>query len=55
MGTINNRQLLQERILQQPNIVDARLIRSPSLNKQFGAGQRSEAIKDALDKKGIAG
>ncbi|MGI0115718.1 methyl-accepting chemotaxis protein [Zooshikella sp. RANM57] len=55
MGTINNRQLLQERILQQPNIVDARLIRSPSLNKQFGEGQRSEAVKDVLDEKGIAG
>jgi methyl-accepting chemotaxis protein len=54
-GTIQNRKLLQEKILSRPGITEARIVRGPELVKTFGPGNSDQAPEDELDRRGING
>ncbi|WP_243637348.1 methyl-accepting chemotaxis protein [Parashewanella curva] len=54
-GSINNREMIRERLIAEDEINDIRIIRSPALNKVFGSGLASEQIQDNLDQRGING
>lgn len=54
-GGMNNREALREKILSNPNILDARIIRSDEIKKVFGAGHKTEGVKDDLDQRGLNG
>ncbi|MEE4277744.1 MAG: methyl-accepting chemotaxis protein [Halieaceae bacterium] len=54
-GTIAQRSVLQEKMLQQDGMVEARLIRSPLINEVFGPGGDDQAPRDELDELGLRG
>ncbi|TPH17742.1 methyl-accepting chemotaxis protein [Litorilituus lipolyticus] len=54
-GTIANRQLIQDKILSQDDIVEARILRSASLNKVFGTGHADQSAKSSFEQEGLAG
>jgi methyl-accepting chemotaxis protein len=54
-GTIQNRGLLQKKILNRPGIVEARIIRGPELIRTFGAGNNDQKPVDELDQRALAG
>ncbi|MCP4324233.1 MAG: methyl-accepting chemotaxis protein [Alteromonadales bacterium] len=54
-GTISNRQIIQQKIISQEDIVDARIIRSELLNKTFGNGFADQKATSAFDQEGLNG
>jgi len=54
-GGMGNRENLREKILSNPNILDARIIRTEEIKKIFGPGNKSEVVKDELDQRGLEG
>ncbi|WP_118959404.1 methyl-accepting chemotaxis protein [Colwellia sp. RSH04] len=54
-GTIANRKLIQDKILSQDDIVEARIIRSASINKTFGAGHADQSANSQFEQQGVAG
>jgi len=54
-GTIANRQLIQNKILSQDDIVEARILRSEAVNKVFGEGFSDQSAKSAFEKEGLEG
>jgi methyl-accepting chemotaxis protein len=54
-GTIGNRQIIQNKIKSQDDIVEARIIRAPALNKLFGKGYEDQAATSAFEREGLAG
>ena len=54
-GTIANRQLIQDKILSQDDIVEARIIRSASLNQTFGPGHADQSANSQFEQQGVAG
>lgn len=54
-GAINNRELVREKILTDKNIIDARVIRSPSVDKYYQRGFDHEYPADDLDRRGLTG
>lgn len=54
-GTIANRQLIQKKIISQDDIVEARIIRAPVLNKVFGKGNADQSAKSDFERAGLAG
>lgn len=54
-GTLQNRDILRKKVMSQPDVVDARIIRSEEINKVFGPGFPEEQIKDELDQRAVAG
>jgi len=55
-GTINNRQIIQKKILSQDDIVEARIIRSPALIKLYGKGYDDQAVgNNDFDIQGLKG
>lgn len=54
-GTIANRQLIQNKILSQDDIVEARILRTQAVNKVFGEGFPDQSAKSAFEREGLAG
>ena len=54
-GTIANRKIIQDKIVSQNDIVEARIIRSPALNKVFGEGHADQSAKSAFEREGLSG
>ena len=54
-GTIANRKLIQDKIVSQDDIVEARILRAPALTKIFGAGNDDQSAKSPFEREGIAG
>lgn len=54
-GTIDQRGMLQDKILSRPGITEARIIRAPALVETFGHGNKDQSPADELDDKAING
>ncbi len=54
-GTIINRQLIQDKIVSQDDIVEARILRAPALIKVFGAGNADQSAKSTFERQGLSG
>ncbi|MFW1678046.1 methyl-accepting chemotaxis protein [Pontibacter sp. JAM-7] len=54
-GAMSNRQTLQNKILSNEDITEARIIRSPSIIKMYGAGLEDEQPLDDLDRRALQG
>ncbi|MBA6232270.1 MULTISPECIES: methyl-accepting chemotaxis protein [unclassified Colwellia] len=54
-GTIANRQLIQNKIQSQNEIVEARIIRAPALVNTFGEGFYDQKAVDDFERQGISG
>lgn len=54
-GTIANRQLIQNKIQSQDEIVEARIIRAPALVNTFGEGFDDQKAVDDFERQGISG
>ncbi len=54
-GTIGNRQIIQNKIKSQDDIVEARIIRAPALTKLFGDGHSDQKATSDFERKGLAG
>lgn len=54
-GTIQDRGLLQQKILNRPGVVEARIIRAPELIRTFGPGNDDQKPIDDLDHRALAG
>ena len=52
-GTVLNRQIIQEKIQTQDNIVEARIIRSPALIDTFGAGNPDQGVQTDFEQQGL--
>lgn len=54
-GTMENRGILREKLLENKDITDVRIVRSPEVNEMYGEGFENERVMDDLDKRGLAG
>jgi methyl-accepting chemotaxis protein len=54
-GTVANRQLIQNKIQSQDDIVEARIIRAPALVKVFGEGFSDQKAENDFERQGING
>lgn len=54
-GAMGNRQELQQRVLSNESITEARIVRSPELNSIYGPGSDDSVIRDDLDKRAMSG
>ena len=54
-GMMANRQLLQEKILQQKGILEAKILRSEQVMKLYGAGFEEQTAKTPLEKEALNG
>ncbi|MDQ6989277.1 MAG: HAMP domain-containing methyl-accepting chemotaxis protein [Mariprofundaceae bacterium] len=54
-GLMDEREVLREKMLLNPNIREARVLRGQPVSKQFGPGYASEEPQDAWDRAALAG
>lgn len=54
-GTMNNREVLREKIMSRPEIIEARAMRGKEITKVFGPGEPDEAPRDELDHDALGG
>jgi len=54
-GTMSQRSILRKKFMDQPGIIDARIIRSDHVSKQFGPGLPDEKPTDQLDREALKG
>ena len=54
-GGMANRDIPRKKLMTRPEVVDARIIRGPTVVKLFGAGNEYAAARDDLDRRGLAG
>ena len=54
-GTINNRDVLREKVMAPEDVLDVRVIRSDQLNAMYGAGNAAEQRREPLDMKALGG
>ncbi len=54
-GTIANRQIIQNKILSQDDIIEAKIIRADSVNKVFGPGYPDQVVKNTFEQDGLSG
>lgn len=54
-GTMSQREVLRNKILARPGVIDARIVRGEPVTKVFGPGFEHQAPKDELDKRALAG
>lgn len=54
-GAIGNRELVRTKLLSDRNIVEARMLRSPSIDAMYGKGFPHEYPMDELDRRALAG
>lgn len=54
-GTMGQREVLRNKILARPGVIDARIVRGEPVTKVFGPGFEHQAPKDKLDERALAG
>ena len=54
-GTMAQREVLRNKILARPGVIDARIIRGDEVTKVFGPGYAQQAPADALDRQALTG
>ena len=54
-GSMAQREVLRNKMLDRPEVLDARIVRGQAVVKQFGAGDSHEQATDELDKRALAG
>ncbi len=54
-GTMAQREVLRNKILARPGVIDARIIRGEEVTKVFGPGYDHQAPVDALDRRALSG
>jgi len=54
-GTMAQREVLRNKILARPGVIDARIIRGDEVTKVFGPGYAHQALADALDRQALTG
>ncbi len=54
-GTMGNREITRNKVLERPGVVDARIVRGQAISDVFGPGFDHEQPADALDEKALAG
>lgn len=54
-GTLDNRDILRTKVMSQPGVVDARIVRGEPITRFFGPGRAEEQVKDGLDRRGLQG
>ncbi len=54
-GAMSNRKTLQDKILSNEDITEARIIRGEEISKVFGSGLDDEKAQDALDQRALKG
>lgn len=54
-GTMAQREVLRNKILARPGVIDARIVRGDLVNKVFGPGFEHQAPADLLDRRALAG
>ncbi len=54
-GTMAQREVLRNKILARPGVIDARIVRGEPVTKLFGAGFEHQAPRDELDRRALAG
>lgn len=54
-GTMAQREVLRDKILARPGIIDARIVRGEPVTKTFGAGFTHQVPRDKLDTRALAG
>ncbi len=54
-GTMAQREVLRNKILARPGVIDARIIRGDEVTKVFGQGYDHQAPVDALDRRALGG
>jgi len=54
-GTIANRQIIQDKIVSQDDIVEARILRAPALTDVFGKGHEDQSANSAFEQQGLLG
>lgn len=54
-GTMGNREITRNKVLERPGVVDARIVRGQAVSDVFGRGFDHEQPVDALDEKALAG
>jgi methyl-accepting chemotaxis protein len=52
-GGMGERENLRKAVLEQANLLDARVVRGPGVSSQYGAGQPDEEARDDLEKAAI--
>ena len=54
-GTLENRDILRQKVMSQPDVVDARVIRGEEISKFYGPGRPEEQAADDLDRRALNG
>ncbi|EXF46681.1 methyl-accepting chemotaxis protein [Pseudomonas sp. BAY1663] len=54
-GTMAQREVLRNKILARPGVIDARIVRGEEVAKVFGPGYEHQAPADALDRRALSG
>lgn len=54
-GTMDQREVLRQKILSRPGIVDARIVRGEGVVNMYGAGHEYQAPVDEFDERGLQG
>ncbi|HCL75364.1 methyl-accepting chemotaxis protein [Stutzerimonas nitrititolerans] len=54
-GTMAQREVLRNKILARPGVIDARIVRGEQVSKVFGPGFEHQAPADLLDRRALAG
>jgi len=54
-GTINNRDVLRDKVMAPKDVLDVRVVRSDQLNRMFGKGTQTEQKRGPDDRKALAG
>ncbi len=54
-GTMAQRDVLRNKILARPGVIDARIIRGEGVTKVFGPGNEGQAPQDDLDRRALGG
>ncbi|MCQ4258816.1 methyl-accepting chemotaxis protein [Stutzerimonas stutzeri] len=54
-GTMGQREVLRDKILARPGVIDARIVRGEPVTKVFGPGLAHQAPVDKLDERALAG
>ena len=54
-GTMAQREVLRNKILARPGVIDARIVRGELVSKVFGPGFEHQAPADLLDRRALAG
>ncbi len=54
-GTMSNREITRNKVLERPGVLDARIIRPAAISDVFGPGFEHEQPADALDERALGG